>query len=67
MQNVICAKCHIQALYAECHYVECRCAECRYAEYCGAFKPTLKLIAKKMMKYCEYIPAYFITLVNYSY
>jgi hypothetical protein len=42
MQNVIYAKCHIQALYAECHYVECRCAECRYVEYRGACKRTLK-------------------------
>jgi hypothetical protein len=32
------AKCHIQALYAECHYAECRYAECYYAEGRGAVK-----------------------------
>ncbi len=36
MIDVINAKCHSQALYAECHCAECRYAECRYAECHGA-------------------------------
>ena len=31
MMNVTCAKCHILAVYAECHYAACRYAECRGA------------------------------------
>ncbi len=32
MLSVIYAKCHIQALNAECRYAECCYAECRYSE-----------------------------------
>jgi hypothetical protein len=29
MLGVICAQCHIKALYAKCHYAECLSADCR--------------------------------------
>jgi hypothetical protein len=33
MLTVTYAKCHIKAMYAECHYAECRYAECRGAVF----------------------------------
>jgi hypothetical protein len=36
MIDVINAKCHSQALYAECYCAECHSAECRYTERHGA-------------------------------
>ncbi len=40
MPSVSYAKCHIQALYADCQYSEYRYADCHYAECRGALGPS---------------------------
>ncbi len=39
MMSVIYAKCHIQALYADCRYAGCHYAGCHYAECRSACLP----------------------------